>query len=242
MLILSIVFKSFSKNSKNLIFEINLIRCGVNLFLSLICNITLQLVKKLSVNNKKNNDLHLPENGLELFDQPISKANLPLANGNTQGSKRLRKTFAIFLHSMERNGANNFCLFLLRALVRSNKYIVFAPKDGPMKSDFESLSADVEVIIINPNDDNFLNILEDHIKQKQVSVMLANTIMRCDVIATGVVQAARALGLEKPLVVRLEGTNVEAGKDILSSSGLAIIPADNLADAATKIVAAVKGN
>ena len=58
----------------------------------------------------------------------------------------------------------------------------------------------------------------------------------------GVVQAARALGLKKPLVVRLEGTNVEAGKDILSSSGLAIIPADNLADAATKIVAAVKGN
>ena len=66
--------------------------------------------------------------------------------------------------------------------------------------------------------------------------------MRCDVIATGVVAAARALGLEKPLVVRLEGTNVETGKEILSSSGLAIIPADNLADAASKIVAAVKGN
>jgi Succinyl-CoA synthetase, beta subunit len=66
--------------------------------------------------------------------------------------------------------------------------------------------------------------------------------MRCDVMPTGGVQAARGLGLEKPLVVRLEGTNVEEGKDILSSSGLAIIPADNLADAATKIVAAVKGN
>ena len=75
-----------------------------------------------------------------------------------------------------------------------------------------------------------------------ILVNIFGGILRCDVIATGVVQAARALGLEKPLVVRLEGTNVEAGKAILSSSGLAIIPADNLADAATKIVAAVKGN
>ena len=75
-----------------------------------------------------------------------------------------------------------------------------------------------------------------------ILVNIFGGIMRCDVIATGVVEAARALGLEKPLVVRLEGTNVEAGKEILSSSGLAIIPADNLADAASKIVAAVKGN
>ena len=75
-----------------------------------------------------------------------------------------------------------------------------------------------------------------------ILVNIFGGIMRCDVIANGVVEAARALGLEKPLVVRLEGTNVEAGKEILSSSGLAIIPADNLADAASKIVAAVKGN
>ena len=75
-----------------------------------------------------------------------------------------------------------------------------------------------------------------------ILVNIFGGIMRCDVIATGVVEAARALGLEKPLVVRLEGTNVEAGKEILSSSELAIIPADNLADAASKIVAAVKGN
>ena len=75
-----------------------------------------------------------------------------------------------------------------------------------------------------------------------ILVNIFGGIMRCDVIATGVVEAARALGLKKPLVVRLEGTNVEAGKEILSSSGLAIIAADNLADAASKIVAAVKGN
>ena len=76
---------------------------------------------------------------------------------------------------------------------------------------------------------------------KGILVNIFGGIMRCDVIATGVVQAARALGLTKPLVVRLEGTNVEAGKEILTSSGLAIIPADNLAEAASKIVAAVKG-
>ena len=75
-----------------------------------------------------------------------------------------------------------------------------------------------------------------------ILVNIFGGIMRCDVIATGVVEAACALGLEKPLVVRLEGTNVEVGKEILTSSGLAIIPADNLADAASKIVAAVKGN
>ena len=75
-----------------------------------------------------------------------------------------------------------------------------------------------------------------------ILVNIFGGIMRCDVIATGVVEAAHALGLEKPLVVRLEGTNVEVGKEILTSSGLAIIPADNLADAASKIVAAVKGN
>jgi succinyl-CoA synthetase beta subunit len=65
--------------------------------------------------------------------------------------------------------------------------------------------------------------------------------MRCDVIAEGVVQAARTLGLTKPLVVRLEGTNVEKGKEIMAASGLDIIAADNLGDAAQKIVAAVRG-
>jgi succinyl-CoA synthetase beta subunit len=65
--------------------------------------------------------------------------------------------------------------------------------------------------------------------------------MRCDVIAEGVVEAARTLGLTKPLVVRLEGTNVEKGKEIMAASGLDIIAADNLGDAAQKIVAAVRG-
>ena len=77
---------------------------------------------------------------------------------------------------------------------------------------------------------------------KGILVNIFGGIMRCDIIADGVVSAARDLGLTKPLVVRLEGTNVEEGKKIMADSGLAIIPADDLGDAAVKIVAAVKGN
>ena len=75
-----------------------------------------------------------------------------------------------------------------------------------------------------------------------ILVNIFGGIMRCDIIADGVVSAARELGLTKPLVVRLEGTNVAEGKQIMADSGLAIIPADDLGDAAKKIVAAVKGN
>jgi succinyl-CoA synthetase beta subunit len=74
-----------------------------------------------------------------------------------------------------------------------------------------------------------------------VLVNIFGGIMRCDVIAEGVVAAAREVNLTVPLVVRLEGTNVELGKDILKNSGLTITPADDLADAAGKIVAAVEG-
>ena len=73
-----------------------------------------------------------------------------------------------------------------------------------------------------------------------VLVNIFGGIMRCDVIAEGVVAAAREVNLNVPLVVRLEGTNVELGKRILSESGLSIIPADDLADAAQKVVAAVR--
>jgi succinyl-CoA synthetase beta subunit len=73
-----------------------------------------------------------------------------------------------------------------------------------------------------------------------ILVNIFGGIMRCDVIAEGVVAAARDVSLHVPLVVRLEGTNVELGKDILAKSGLPIISADDLGDAAKKIVAAVK--
>ena len=86
----------------------------------------------------------------------------------------------------------------------------------------------------------FKIILSDE-NVKGILVNIFGGIMRCDIIADGVVGAARDLGLTKPLVVRLEGTNVDEGKAIMANSGLSIIAADNLADAAHKIVAAVKG-
>ncbi|WP_299621138.1 ADP-forming succinate--CoA ligase subunit beta [Pelagibius sp.] len=81
------------------------------------------------------------------------------------------------------------------------------------------------------------------LSDKNVEGILVNIfggIMRCDVIAEGVVAAAREVELHVPLVVRLEGTNVELGKKILAESGLPIVSADNLADAAEKVVKAVK--
>ncbi|MEC8098851.1 MAG: succinate--CoA ligase subunit beta, partial [Pseudomonadota bacterium] len=87
-----------------------------------------------------------------------------------------------------------------------------------------------EAFKIIMSDDNVEGIL----------VNIFGGIMRCDVIAEGVVAAARETRLAVPLVVRLAGTNVELGQKILSESGLTIIPADDLDDAAEKIVVAVK--
>jgi succinyl-CoA synthetase beta subunit len=85
----------------------------------------------------------------------------------------------------------------------------------------------------------FKIILSDE-QVKGIFVNIFGGIMRCDVIADGVVAAARELGLSRPLVVRLEGTNVELGKKILNESGLNIVAADSMADGAQKIVALVK--
>ena len=75
---------------------------------------------------------------------------------------------------------------------------------------------------------------------KAILVNIFGGIMRCDVIAEGVVQAAREVHLTVPLVVRLEGTNVKLGKQILADSGLAVIAAENMADAAQKVVKAAE--
>jgi succinyl-CoA synthetase beta subunit len=75
---------------------------------------------------------------------------------------------------------------------------------------------------------------------KGILVNIFGGIMRCDIIAEGIIAAAKEVDLKVPLVVRLEGTNVEEGKRILADSGLAIVPANDLGDAAKKIVAAVK--
>ena len=91
----------------------------------------------------------------------------------------------------------------------------------------ERVTAAFKIILSDPNVEGIL-------------INIFGGIMRCDVIAEGVVAAAREVSLHVPLVVRLEGTNVELGKKILQDSGLPIVSADNLADAAEKIVSAVK--
>jgi succinyl-CoA synthetase beta subunit len=82
------------------------------------------------------------------------------------------------------------------------------------------------------------------IADKNVKAILVNIfggIMKCDIIAQGIVNAAKTVKLSMPLVVRLEGTNVEAGKKLIADSGLAVIAADDLADAAQKAVKAAAG-
>jgi succinyl-CoA synthetase beta subunit len=85
----------------------------------------------------------------------------------------------------------------------------------------------------------FKIILSDQ-NVKGIFVNIFGGIMKCDVIATGVVEAAKQIGLEVPLVVRLEGTNVDLGKKILNESGLNIVAAESMADGAQKIVSLVK--
>ena len=92
----------------------------------------------------------------------------------------------------------------------------------------EKVTAAFKIILDDPN-------------VKGILVNIFGGIMKCDIIADGVIAATKELGLKVPLVVRLQGTNVEKGKEMLSSSGLNIIPADDLTDAAEKIVKAVKG-
>ena len=87
----------------------------------------------------------------------------------------------------------------------------------------------------------FKIILSDE-NVKGVLVNIFGGIMRCDIIAEGVVAAAHELEIKIPLVVRLEGTKVEEGKKIMKDSGLDIIAADNLSDAARKIVSSIKEN
>ncbi|MEW6641382.1 MAG: ADP-forming succinate--CoA ligase subunit beta [Pseudomonadota bacterium] len=92
----------------------------------------------------------------------------------------------------------------------------------------EKVTAAFKIITADPN-------------VKGILVNIFGGIMKCDVIARGVLTAVKSVGLTVPLVVRLEGTNVEEGKKIIRESGLNVLPADNLDDAAQKIVNAVKG-
>ena len=87
---------------------------------------------------------------------------------------------------------------------------------------------------------NAMRIILSDPHVKGVLINIFGGIMRCDIIANGVVNAVKEIGIKVPVVVRLEGTNVEEGKQILRDSGLAVIPADGMKDAAEKIIAAVK--
>ena len=87
-----------------------------------------------------------------------------------------------------------------------------------------------------------LKIITAYPAVEGILVNIFGGIMKCDVIAEGVIAAVKEVGLQVPLVVRLEGTNVELGKKIIDESGLNVISADDLDDAAQKIVKAVKGN
>jgi len=85
---------------------------------------------------------------------------------------------------------------------------------------------------------NAFRILLSDKHVKAVLINIFGGIMRCDVVASGVVEAAKAIGVQVPVVVRLEGTNVEQGQQILRNSGLNFIVADGMKDAAEKVVAA----
>jgi succinyl-CoA synthetase beta subunit len=87
---------------------------------------------------------------------------------------------------------------------------------------------------------NAFKILLADERVKGVLINIFGGIMRCDVLAQGVVEAARNLNVSVPLVVRMEGTNVDEGKRILAESGLAVISAETMAEAAEKVVGAVK--
>ncbi|MCG3193917.1 MAG: ADP-forming succinate--CoA ligase subunit beta [Thermoanaerobaculia bacterium] len=92
------------------------------------------------------------------------------------------------------------------------------------------------------NEEQVKNAMRIILSDKNVKAVLINIfggIMRCDIIANGVVNAVKEIGITVPVVVRLEGTNVEEGKEILRHSGLAVIPADGMKDAAEKVIAAV---
>jgi succinyl-CoA synthetase beta subunit len=144
----------------------------------------------------------------------------------------------------------------LEAIKHSLNYIKLDGKIGCMVNGAGLAMATMDIIKLYGSEPaNFLDVGGGATKERvttafklilsdpNVEGILVNIfggIMRCDIIADGIIAAAKEVSLHVPLVVRLEGTNVDLGKKILAESGLPIVSADNLADAAEKIVKAVK--
>ena len=109
----------------------------------------------------------------------------------------------------------------------SDKIILNAAETFSLEASKEKVSAAFKIILSDKN-------------VKGILINIFGGIMRCDVLAQGVVDAAKEINIEVPLVVRLAGTNFKEGKEILDNSGLKLISAENLDDAAKKIVEAIK--
>ena len=92
----------------------------------------------------------------------------------------MRPRAALFTHSLERNGANNFCLLLVRELLSSQEFVIFTPKNGPMREDFVNLGC--PVVVVDTADRNFFTKLHKLLCEYEIRILIANTIMRSDVV------------------------------------------------------------
>lgn len=120
-----------------------------------------------------------PPEGLPVISES-APTQMPAMDISHKLKQLSRPVCAMFSHSLERNGANNFLLFLSKKLIYYQEFVLFAPKDGPMKKDFELQGVPVE--IMDPTAENFHETLSDRLLDLRVGVCLCNTMMRADVV------------------------------------------------------------
>ena len=120
------------------------------------------------------NPTHLPSSAALLRSMPTNQ------HGGKVPQLKLRPICAVFTHSMQRNGANNFCFFLVSRLIATQRFVVFAPSEGPMRGDFEKLGCDV--IVIDTKAPGFIQDLEARLIKMKIGLLVANTIMRSDIV------------------------------------------------------------
>lgn len=120
------------------------------------------------------NPKHLPPSAALLRSMPTNQ------HGGKVPQHKLRPICVVFTHSLQRNGANNFCYFLVSRLIMTQKFVIFAPSEGPMREDFEKLEC--EVIVIDTKAPGFIPALEARLIKMKVGLLFANTIMRSDIV------------------------------------------------------------